>query len=150
MHELGGADFFEAMVRREKAPSDKERRQIFSRLAYNWLVNELLGLLREGGEGTPSPSLSMNGEGALEGAGGIGDLPNSPVEPERLAQLVELVEEGELSGKMGKQLLQVMFYEDERTPREIVKARGWAQITDIKEIETLCRRAILDNPVREE
>ncbi|MDR2028418.1 MAG: Asp-tRNA(Asn)/Glu-tRNA(Gln) amidotransferase subunit GatB [Treponema sp.] len=49
--------------------------------------------------------------------------------PRRLASLVALTAQGQVSGKNAKQALELVLRED-RNPEDIIRDRGWEQITD--------------------
>ncbi len=52
-----------------------------------------------------------------------------PVSPENLASMIKLIQEGTISGKMAKEISEMM-YKTGRTPEEIIKEKGLVQITD--------------------
>ena len=52
-----------------------------------------------------------------------------PFSPEHLAHLVMLIEKGTISSSIAKKVLEEMF-ENPREPEEIIKEKGWVQISD--------------------
>ena len=95
-----------------------------NKLVCNWLINDIFGLLKA----TSTTILSC------------------PITSERLGSLIDLISNKTISGKIAKDLLQVMFYEDSRMPLEIVTERSWSQVTDPKEVQLLCK-IVVEDPV---
>jgi len=91
--------------------------------AANWLNNEYFGRLKKAG-------LSI-----LEG----------PISPERASQLLSLVATKVISGKIAKDLTDIMW-SDMRDPKVIVKERGLKQVTDESAIEAAVDKVIAANP----
>lgn len=93
------------------------------KLVANWVMNELLGRL--------------NKEGL--------SLTQSPISPVILSELVGLIEDGTISGKIAKDIFEILWTEG-GTPKEIVEARGLRQITDEGAIEDAAREVIAAYP----
>ncbi len=91
--------------------------------ALNFIVNELFGRLNKEG-------LSIE---------------ESPISAERLGGLVDLVADGTISGKIAKDLFDVMWTEA-GDPRELVEARGLRQVTDTGAIEAAVDAVVAANP----
>uniref|UniRef100_A0AAV1VI74 Glutamyl-tRNA(Gln) amidotransferase subunit B, mitochondrial n=1 Tax=Peronospora matthiolae TaxID=2874970 RepID=A0AAV1VI74_9STRA len=96
-----------------------------SKMVANWVLNDLFGHLKAS----------------------KGNIVSSPVEATELGYLIDLIQDGTISGKIAKDVLELMFYENEtrKTPLQIVEERGWRQIQDVAEIRAHCR-AVLDDP----
>ena len=90
--------------------------------AANWVINELFGRL--------------NKEGL-----GIGD---SPVSAAQLGGVLDLIASGEISGKMAKDLFEIVWTEG-GDPSEIAAARGMKQVTDLGAIEAAVDEIIAAN-----
>jgi aspartyl-tRNA(Asn)/glutamyl-tRNA(Gln) amidotransferase subunit B len=75
------------------------------------------------------------------------DITRSPVRPGDLAALIGLVAGGAISGKIAKEVFQVMVEED-RPPGEIVVERGLAQITDEVELSRIIQQVLAGNPAQ--
>lgn len=73
------------------------------------------------------------------------DIQNSPVAPEALAELIALVEAGTITATSGKKVFAQMFETGKRAAA-IVAAEGLSQISDVAEIERLCREVIAQHP----
>ncbi len=73
-----------------------------------------------------------------------GNLTDCPLSPERLAELLRLLAARRIHGKIAKQVLEVIFAED-RNPSEIIKDRGWEQITDLKELDPIIGQILKEN-----
>ena len=65
-----------------------------------------------------------------------------------LASLVELIDKGTISSAIGKKVLEEMFAEDATTrkPEEIIKAKGWIQISDEGAIKEVVMQVLEANP----
>jgi aspartyl-tRNA(Asn)/glutamyl-tRNA(Gln) amidotransferase subunit B len=95
--------------------------------AANWVINELFGRL--------------NKEGL-----GIGE---SPVSAAQLGGLIELIGSGEISGKIAKDVFEILWTEGGE-PAAIVEARGLRQVTDSGAIEAAVDAVIAANPAQVE
>src|SRR6201986_3640808 len=115
--ERESADFFETVLARL---ADRGRD---GKLAANWVINELFGRL--------------NKEGLGIGA--------SPVSAVQLAAIVDLIGEGTISGKIAKDLFEIVWQEG-GDPRELVETRGMKQVTDLGAIEKVVDDIIAANP----
>jgi len=94
-----------------------------AKLAANWVINELFGRL--------------NKEGLA--------LADSPVSAAQLGGLVDLITAGTISGKIAKDLFEILWTEG-GDPAEIVDARGMKQVTDMGAIEAEVDKVIAANP----
>jgi aspartyl-tRNA(Asn)/glutamyl-tRNA(Gln) amidotransferase subunit B len=92
--------------------------------AANWVINELFGRL--------------NKEGL--------EIAASPVPAARLGALIDLIGSGEISGKIAKDVFEILWTEGGE-PAEIVAARGLKQVTDTGAIEAA---VIAGNPAQVE
>ena len=65
-----------------------------------------------------------------------------------LASLVELIDKGTISSAIGKKVLEEMFVEDAttRNPEEIIKVKGWIQISDEGAIREVVMQVLEANP----
>ncbi|MCD9146380.1 Asp-tRNA(Asn)/Glu-tRNA(Gln) amidotransferase subunit GatB [Pseudophaeobacter flagellatus] len=97
------------------------------KLAANWVINELFGRLK-----------------ADEA-----DIANSPVTPEQLGGIVELISAETISGKIAKDLFEIV-YTTGGDPAQIVEERGMKQVTDTGAIEAALDQIIADNPAQVE
>src|ERR1700726_131838 len=104
--ERESADFYETLLARL---ADKRRD---AKLAANWVINELFGRLNKEGR----------------------DITGSPVSAEQLAAIIDLIGEGTISGKIAKDLFEIVWQEG-GDPRALVEARGMKQVTDLGAIE---------------
>lgn len=91
--------------------------------AANWVINELFGRLNKEGK----------------------DVSSSPLSAAQLGGLVDLIGEGVISGKIAKDLFEILWSEG-GDPREIVEARGMKQVTDTGAIEKAVDEIIAANP----
>jgi aspartyl-tRNA(Asn)/glutamyl-tRNA(Gln) amidotransferase subunit B len=93
------------------------------KLAANWVINELFGRLNKEGR----------------------DVTSSPLSAEQLAAIVDLIGEGTISGKIAKDLFEIVWQEG-GDPRALVEARGMKQVTDLGAIEKTVDDIIAANP----
>jgi aspartyl-tRNA(Asn)/glutamyl-tRNA(Gln) amidotransferase subunit B len=115
--ERESAEFYEAVL---AALADKARD---GKLAANWVINELFGRLNKEGR----------------------DIKGSPVSATQLAAIVDLIGEGVISGKIAKDLFEIVWTEG-GDPRALVEARGMKQVTDLGAIERVIDAIIAANP----
>jgi aspartyl-tRNA(Asn)/glutamyl-tRNA(Gln) amidotransferase subunit B len=93
------------------------------KLAANWVINELFGRLNKEGK----------------------EIENSPVSAAQLGQIVELISNGTISGKIAKDVFEIVWSEG-GDPAEIVEKRGLKQVTDTGAIEKAVDEIIAKNP----
>ncbi|HUJ37158.1 MAG TPA: Asp-tRNA(Asn)/Glu-tRNA(Gln) amidotransferase subunit GatB [Hyphomicrobium sp.] len=93
------------------------------KLAANWVINELFGRLNKEG-------LSIE---------------KSPVSSQQLAGVVDLIASGTISGKIAKDLFEIVWSEG-GDPAAIVDKRGMRQVTDTGAIEKAVDEIIVANP----
>ncbi|WOH78699.1 Asp-tRNA(Asn)/Glu-tRNA(Gln) amidotransferase subunit GatB [Bradyrhizobium sp. BEA-2-5] len=93
------------------------------KLAANWVINELFGRL--------------NKEGV--------EIAASPVNAEQLAAIIDLIGEGTISGKIAKDLFEIVWQEG-GDPRALVESRGMKQVTDLSAIEKVVDDILAANP----
>jgi len=91
--------------------------------AANWVINELFGRLNKEGH----------------------SIETSPVSADQLGAIVDLIGEGVISGKIAKDLFEIVWSEG-GDPRQIVDARGMKQVTDTGAIEAAVDEIIAKNP----
>jgi len=94
-----------------------------AKTAANWVINELFGRLNKEAK----------------------DVAHSPVSADQLGSLVGLIADGTISGKIAKDLFEIVWTEG-GDPREIVTARGMTQVTDLGAIEKIVDEVIAKNP----
>ncbi|MGN6410425.1 MAG: Asp-tRNA(Asn)/Glu-tRNA(Gln) amidotransferase subunit GatB [Nitrobacter sp.] len=111
------ANFYEAVL----AGLANARRD--GKLAANWVINELFGRLNKESRS-------------------IGE---SPVSASQLAAIVDLIGEGTISGKIAKDLFEIVWIEG-GDPRALVEARGMKQVTDMGAIEKAVDDIVAANP----
>ena len=68
-----------------------------------------------------------------------------PFTAEQLAELVELIDAGTISSSIGKKVLDELF-ENPRDPEDIIKEKGWIQISDEGAIKEVVLKIIEANP----
>ena len=103
------ADYFEEAVKESGEP----------KLAANWVLSELLYLLKEANR----------------------EITESPVSAVHLAELLRLIAKGSVSGKMGKEILAEMFSTG-KTAGALVSEKGLAQINDEVQIAAVTQQVM--------
>ncbi|MBV1701605.1 MAG: Asp-tRNA(Asn)/Glu-tRNA(Gln) amidotransferase subunit GatB [Hyphomicrobiales bacterium] len=94
-----------------------------AKTAANWVINELFGRLNKEGK----------------------TIATSPVKAEQLGAIVEMISSSEISGKIAKDLFEIVWTEG-GDPRQIVADRGMTQVTDSGAIEAAVNAIIEANP----
>jgi aspartyl-tRNA(Asn)/glutamyl-tRNA(Gln) amidotransferase subunit B len=94
-----------------------------AKLAANWVMNELFGRLNKEGR----------------------SITKSPIAAEQIGAIVDLIADKTISGKIAKDLFEIVWTEG-GDPRDIVKARGMVQVTDMAVIEKAVDDVIAKNP----
>jgi aspartyl-tRNA(Asn)/glutamyl-tRNA(Gln) amidotransferase subunit B len=107
------ADYFEATAKAAGNP----------KAASNWIMGEILRIMKERGVGVDGISVS----------------------PEALASLIKIVERGTVSSTVGKDVLAKMF-ESGRSADAIVAEEGLAQISDSSSLEPSVHRIVAAHP----
>ena len=97
------------------------------KMAANWVINELFGRLNK-----ESVALS-----------------ESPVSAAQLGGIIDMIGNGDISGKIAKDLFEIVWTEGGE-PAEIVESRGMKQVTDTGAIETAVEEVIAGNPAQVE
>ena len=67
-----------------------------------------------------------------------------PFTAEQLAELVELIDAGTISSSIGKKVLDELF-ENPRSPKDIIKEKGWIQISDENAIKDVVLQVLSAN-----
>jgi aspartyl-tRNA(Asn)/glutamyl-tRNA(Gln) amidotransferase subunit B len=106
------ADYF------EKAAAGRE-----AKIAANWILNELLGVLNKDGK----------------------TIPESPITAENLGGLIDLIADNTISGKIAKDVFAEM-YKSGKAAADIVEEKGLKQVTDTGAIEKIVDEVIAENP----
>ena len=68
-----------------------------------------------------------------------------PFSAEQLGNLVILIDKGTISSSIGKKVLEELF-ENPKEPEEIIKEKGWIQISDENEIKEIALKILEENP----
>jgi aspartyl-tRNA(Asn)/glutamyl-tRNA(Gln) amidotransferase subunit B len=115
--ERESAEFYESVL------ASLANRTRDGKLAANWVINELFGRLNKEGR----------------------DITGSPVSAAQLGAIVDLIGEGTISGKIAKDLFEIVWQEG-GDPRALVETRGMKQVTDLAAIEKVVDDIIAANP----
>lgn len=93
-----------------------------AKLLSNWFLGDFFSLLNKNG----------------------GDISTSRISAERLGKLIELIRSDVISGKMAKDVIELMW-EFEKDPAVIVEEKGWKQITCTNVIECAVKEVLSEN-----
>lgn len=110
--EIELANYFEEVVKITQNP----------KLSSNWIMTEVLRVLKESGKEIEKFSISASD----------------------LGKIINLIQKDTISSKIAKELFEKKLT-DERDPEEIVKAEGMIQVVDISEIESIVNQALAEN-----
>ena len=94
-----------------------------SRLAANWVLTEILRVLKE-------KNISIE---------------EFSVEPKNIGKLIKLIKANTISSKIAKDVFEILLSEN-KDPEIIVKEKGLVQITDNSEIEKIVEQVLAENP----
>lgn len=89
---------------------------------YNWLISDVARILNEAEK----------------------EASDIPFTGRELAELTIIIEKGEISSTAGKKVIELMFAE-RKSPKEIVKEKGFTQIDDMQELAKVVKLALLNN-----
>ena len=98
-----------------------------TKVAANWIINELAGRLNKEGK----------------------DISNSPMSASQLGAILDLIAAGTISGKLAKDLFEIVWTEG-GDPVAIVETRGMKQVTDLSAIEKVVNEIVGANPDKAE
>jgi aspartyl-tRNA(Asn)/glutamyl-tRNA(Gln) amidotransferase subunit B len=99
------------------------RRSGSGKLASNWIMTEVNGIRNKQGQ----------------------SIEEFPIRPDRLGTLIKMIAEERISGKIGKQVFEMMLTRQEG-PEELVKSQGLLPIDDEASLLSLAREVIAANP----
>ena len=116
--EIELADYFEKAAEGAKVPPDGVPKKI-----ANWVINNLLGQLKENDL----------------------DITECPIAPEKIGRLVGLVEAGTISNNQAKEVFTELFANPKKDPAKIAKEKGF-EPADNSEIEGFIDQVISENP----
>ena len=94
-----------------------------ARLAANWVLTEILRVLKE-------KNISIE---------------EFSVESENIGKLIKLIKDNTISSKIAKDVFEILLSEN-KDPEIIVKEKGLVQITDNSEIEKIVEQVLNENP----
>jgi aspartyl-tRNA(Asn)/glutamyl-tRNA(Gln) amidotransferase subunit B len=123
---LGLSAYDASILVSEKAIADYFERAAGGRdgkAVANWVINDLLGALNKAGK----------------------SIEETPVSPDQLGAILDLIKEGTISGKIAKDLFEIVWNEG-GDPKTIVAKRGMKQVTDTGAIEKAVDEVIAANP----
>ncbi|MDR2645583.1 MAG: Asp-tRNA(Asn)/Glu-tRNA(Gln) amidotransferase subunit GatB [Holosporaceae bacterium] len=105
----------------ERALHGFESDKGLAKILANWIIGELFALLNRHDK----------------------TIEQSEISPERLRELASLIETNVISGKIAKDILEIMW-ETQKSPLQIVEENDWRQITSDDEIRKHIREVLAD------
>lgn len=111
------ADFYERALNSKGTPTKD-----FAKMLANWMLGELFSCLNKSGK----------------------NISESNVSAENLAELINLIKTDVISGKIAKEVLELMWDSGKRAS-EIVEEKGLKQITSADEIEKVAKEVLTEN-----
>lgn len=104
----------------ERACSDFANDQSLIKLASNYIISDLLGLMK-----------------------GVGDL--GKIDDKGFSDLIKMAAESKISSRGAKDILKIMF-ENGGLPQVIAEEKGLLQKSDLGELKKIAEKIIIDNP----
>ncbi len=92
------------------------------KLAATWMMGDLFAMLNDKG---------LN-------------ISNSPISAKNLAELVQSIKSGEISGRIAKEVFELMV-ESRDNPKKIIESKGMKQQSDPKELEKIINQILTKN-----
>ena len=111
------ADYYERALDSVKSPTKD-----FAKMLANWMLGELFSCLNKSGK----------------------SISESNISAENLAELVDLIKTDVISGKIAKEVLELMW-ESGKSPAQIVDEKGLKQITSVDAIEEVAKQVLAEN-----
>lgn len=125
--EYGLSDYDANILISSKAISDffdqTVAEKVDPKAAANWIISELLGYL--------------NQEGI--------EIEETQITPKSLAGMLKLLAKGTISSKIAKKVFKEILLSG-KDPEQIVKEKGWIQITDENQLRVEVKKVIEENP----
>lgn len=118
------ADYFEAVLA-AGAPA---------RAAANWVIHEVLRVLKSAGEGD---------EGSVASA-----LASATLPPATLARLLAMLEAGTITGKIAKQVFAALWAGEADDPERLVAERGWQAQRDSAALAGVIEEILRQHPAQ--
>jgi aspartyl-tRNA(Asn)/glutamyl-tRNA(Gln) amidotransferase subunit B len=115
------SDFFEVLLAETAKATKTDAGKVASKAA-NWLTGDLFGALNKAGK----------------------TISETPVSAQQGAELLALVEDGTISGRIAKDVFEIMF-ETGKDAGVIVEEKGLKQVSDTGEIEKIIDEIIAAN-----
>lgn len=120
--EKENADYYDALLAALSQKTGKAAKDLATQ-ASNWLTSDLFGALNKAGK----------------------SVADSPVSPEMGAELIALIIDGTISGRIAKDVFEIMF-ETGKGAEAIVEEKGLKQVSDTGAIEAIVDEIIANNP----
>lgn len=111
------ADYYERALDSVKSPTKD-----FAKMLANWMLGELFSYLNKSGK----------------------SISESNISAENLAELVDLIKTDVISGKIAKEVLELMW-DSGKSPAQIVEEKGLKQITSVDAIAEVAKQVLAEN-----
>ena len=127
-----GESFYERIekIRKKKLVSEKEISDYYEevanlsdkKLAATWMMGDLFAMLNDKG---------LN-------------ISDSPISSKNFAELIQSIKSGEISGRIAKEIFEIMV-ESGENPKKIIDTKGMRQQSDPKELEKMINEILTRN-----
>lgn len=111
------ADYYEKALDSVNSPTKD-----FAKMLANWMLGELFSFLNKSGK----------------------NISESNISAENLAELVNLIKTDVISGKIAKEVLELMW-NNGKSPAQVVEEKGLKQITSVEAIEEVAKQVLAEN-----
>ena len=111
------ADYYEKALDSVNSPTKD-----FAKMLANWMLGELFSFLNKSGK----------------------NISESNISAENLAELVNLIKTDVISGKIAKEVLELMW-DNGKSPAQVVEEKGLKQITSVDTIEEVAKQVLAEN-----
>ena len=111
------ADYYEKALDSVNSPTKD-----FAKMLANWMLGELFSFLNKSGK----------------------NISESNISAENLAELVNLIKTDVISGKIAKEVLELMW-DNGKSPAQVVEEKGLKQITSVEAIEEVAKQVLAEN-----
>jgi aspartyl-tRNA(Asn)/glutamyl-tRNA(Gln) amidotransferase subunit B len=119
-----------AFAERELSDPTEQIRKRLVEMTTNFLINDLFGLIKEHSRDEAEASIAKTN-----------------VSPEQFGEIMVMMISNKISTTMGKNLLNLLYTtEIDGKPSQVAKDKGWELISDLDELRSIAKRAVLDCP----
>lgn len=74
------------------------------------------------------------------------NIDSSAVNAQELGEILDMIKKGTISGRIAKDIIAYKFEGDKRSPSQIVAEKGLVQVTEVSDLELMCKEVIEASP----